>query len=189
MTWQAAPKAIRTCKILIGLKAYDRDGNAVKWVGNVETLEVSAREYRSLQKKGIQVHLEIDLPGGDFRLVTAVYDWNSRKAGTLELPVEAGVDQQSFRQNLILREQIAITDVGLPLCANVNETGIPSTIDIGQGKKSYLDFYDSSVVARHVPHRSELLLHPRNQPGIAFLTAGVRSASERPAPGAIHILK
>jgi hypothetical protein len=92
VTWQTTANGNRSCRILVGLKAYDRDGNAVNWQGGVETIEVSATEYGSLQKKGIQAHLEIDLPHGDFRLVTAVYDWNSGKAGTLELPVQPRVE-------------------------------------------------------------------------------------------------
>jgi hypothetical protein len=58
----------------------------------METIEVSAKEFGLLQKKGVRAHLEIDLPRGDFRLVTAVYDWNSGKARTLELPVQPSVE-------------------------------------------------------------------------------------------------
>jgi hypothetical protein len=42
-----------------------------------------------LQRKGIPVHLNIDLPTtGDIHLVTAVYDLNSGTAGTLEIPLQ-----------------------------------------------------------------------------------------------------
>jgi hypothetical protein len=78
----------RSGKILLGLKAYDRDGNAVNWEGLTETLDINPDQYRSIQKTGLPLHLEIDLPSNiDVHLVTAVYDLNSGKAGNLEIPV------------------------------------------------------------------------------------------------------
>lgn len=88
VTWQTNSKGMRTGRILVGLKAYDHDGNPINWEGNMETLEMSAGEYESRQKTGIPAHLEIDLPADhDLRVVTAIYDWNSGKAGSLEVPV------------------------------------------------------------------------------------------------------
>jgi hypothetical protein len=81
-------QGVRSGKILMGLKAYDRDGNAVNWEGVTETLRISPDQYPSIQKTGIPVHLEIDLPSSVYaHLVTAVYDWSSGKAGNLEIPV------------------------------------------------------------------------------------------------------
>jgi hypothetical protein len=83
-------QGVRSGKILMGLKAYDRDGNAVNWEGVTETLRISPDQYPSLQKTGLPVHLEIDLPSNVYvHLVTAVYDWSSGKAGNLEIPVNA----------------------------------------------------------------------------------------------------
>lgn len=93
LRWSIAPQGKRSGKILIGLKAFDRDGSAVNWEGSMETMEVGADEYSTLQERGISSHLKIDLPSnGNFRLVTAVYDWNSGMAGTLELPVGPDVE-------------------------------------------------------------------------------------------------
>jgi hypothetical protein len=70
------------------VKAYDHNGNPLNWEGTMETLEISAEEYESRKKTGIPARLEIDLPSDlDLRVVTAVYDWNSGKAGSLEVPV------------------------------------------------------------------------------------------------------
>jgi hypothetical protein len=78
----------RTGKILIGLKAYDRAGNAVNWLGDQEILNIRPDQYSSVQKSGFSFHLEIDLPSHpDVQLVTAVYDWNSGKAGSLAIRV------------------------------------------------------------------------------------------------------
>lgn len=88
VTWRADSRGRRTGRILVGLKAYDHDGNPINWEGNIETLEMTAEESESRKKTGIPAHLEIDLPADlDLRVVTAVYDWNSGKAGSLEVPV------------------------------------------------------------------------------------------------------
>jgi VWFA-related protein len=85
---QPTPQGGRSGKILIGLKAYDRDGNAVNWEGDQEALEMKADDYDAMLKTGIAAHLEIDLPSNmAVQLVTAVYDWGTGKAGTLEIPV------------------------------------------------------------------------------------------------------
>lgn len=86
--WLTDSQGGRSGEILVGLKAYDRDGNAINWEGTMQTMQVSAVEYAALAKKGIPARIEIDLPvARDMHLVTAVYDWNSGKAGTLEIPV------------------------------------------------------------------------------------------------------
>ena len=78
----------RSGKILIGLKAYDRDGKAINWEGDIETLDMKPSDSSALQQTGISAHLEIDLPSSmDINLMTAVYDWSSGKAGTMEIPL------------------------------------------------------------------------------------------------------
>jgi VWFA-related protein len=81
----------RSGRLLIGLKAFDRDGNALNWEGDDETLDLKDTEYGALVKNGIPAHLMIDVPAMvQGHLVTAVYDWNSGKAGTLEVPLGGG---------------------------------------------------------------------------------------------------
>lgn len=83
-----AEGARRTGKILIGLMAYDRDGQAVNWAGDTQAMELEPDTYRSVQKTGIPAHLVIDLPANaDVQLVTGIYDWNTGLAGTLEIPI------------------------------------------------------------------------------------------------------
>ncbi len=87
---QSDPQGGRRGKILVGLKAYDRDGNALNWEGDSENLEIAPDQYSTVQDKGIPAHLEIDFPSNmNVHLVTAVYDFDSGKAGTLEIPVSA----------------------------------------------------------------------------------------------------
>jgi hypothetical protein len=85
---QPNPQGGRSGKILIGVKAYDHQGNAVNWAGDEETLTMGNADYDAIQKTGISAHLEIDLPSGtDLSLQTAVYDWGTGRAGTLNIPL------------------------------------------------------------------------------------------------------
>ena len=85
---QPSAQGERSGKLLIGLKAYDRDGKAVNWEGDEETLSLKGSEYEAIRASGIRAHLEIDLPAKfDGHFVSAVYDLNSGKAGTLEIPL------------------------------------------------------------------------------------------------------
>jgi VWFA-related protein len=90
VVFQPAPQGVRSGKILVGLKAYDRDGNAINWEGDSETLDIKPDQFSTIQDKGLSTHVQIDLPSNaDVHLVTAVYDFNSGKAGTLDIPVSA----------------------------------------------------------------------------------------------------
>jgi len=85
----AADDGTHTGKIQIGLMAYDRDGNAVNWVGATQGMKLTPALYASMQKSGVPAHMEIDLPNTDVYLETGVYDWATGKAGTLEIPLHA----------------------------------------------------------------------------------------------------
>jgi hypothetical protein len=74
-------------KIQASLLAYDRDGNAVNWVGVTQGMALTPEIFAAIQKSGVPMHLEIDLPSSAAYLETGVYDWSSGKAGTLEVPV------------------------------------------------------------------------------------------------------
>jgi hypothetical protein len=90
---QTSPKGQRSVKFLLGLKAYDRDGNALNWEGDVEAVEINRDRYESVRREGLPAHVEIDLPAAiGFTLVTAVYDLDSGVAGTLQLPVEVDTE-------------------------------------------------------------------------------------------------
>jgi VWFA-related protein len=78
-------------KIQLGLMAYDRDGNAVNWIGGTQEMNLQPDVYASIQKSGIPAHMEIDLPNKDVYLETGVYDWGTGKAGTVDIPLHVGV--------------------------------------------------------------------------------------------------
>jgi VWFA-related protein len=86
---EAAPNGMHTGKIEIALVAHGRDGATVNWTGGAMTLSLNAASYAKAQSSGIAAPMEIDLPDTDISLATGVYDLNSQRAGTLELPQSA----------------------------------------------------------------------------------------------------
>jgi len=83
-----APNGGRIAKLLIGVKAYGEDGSALNWQANGEAAELDAAHYQSVLKSGIPVLIAVDLPANtSAQIVTAVYDWNSARSGTLEIPI------------------------------------------------------------------------------------------------------
>jgi VWFA-related protein len=82
-----APHDRHTGKLQVDLVAYNRDGMTVNWEGAAMLMNPKPEVYTAIQKSGIPAHLEIDLPNTDLFLETGIYDWNSGKAGTLEIPI------------------------------------------------------------------------------------------------------
>ena len=82
----------RTGKVLLGVKAYDRNGQAVNWAGGIDAMDVEPATYASIQKTGIPAQVDLDLPAKtEVELVTGVYDLNTGLAGTLEIPARSTV--------------------------------------------------------------------------------------------------
>lgn len=80
------PSGKRIAKLLIGIKAYGQDGSALNWLATREAVELDSAHYDLVLKSGIPVTLDIDVPANArARLVTAVYDWNTARSGTLEI--------------------------------------------------------------------------------------------------------
>ena len=86
---ETTEKGTHRGKIQASLMAYDRDGNAVNWVGVAQGMDLKPEIFSAIQKSGIPVHLEIDLPNSDVYLETGVYDWSTGKAGTIEVPINS----------------------------------------------------------------------------------------------------
>ena len=86
---QLGPDGSHAGKVHVELLAYDRDGKALNWTGGTMILNLNAATYAEIQKTGIRAHAELDLPQTDVFLATGVYDLESGKAGTLEVPVDA----------------------------------------------------------------------------------------------------
>jgi len=53
--------------------------------------------FAYVQKNGIPLRFEIDLPNSDLYLETGLYDWGTGKTGTLSIPVQPGNGASSAR--------------------------------------------------------------------------------------------
>jgi hypothetical protein len=76
----------------IALVAYDSEGMPVNWVIRKPPVLLTPEVYAEMERHGLQIHQEIDIPKGDYFLRTGIYDGGSNKAGTLGtslLPIDA----------------------------------------------------------------------------------------------------
>jgi VWFA-related protein len=74
-------------KVRVELVAFDHDGKALNWAGGTVSLDVTDAAYAAIQRDGVPMHMDLDVPKGEAYLATGVYDWTSNKAGTLEVPI------------------------------------------------------------------------------------------------------
>jgi len=79
----AAADGIRRGHIEIMLVAFDRDGKPLNLAAAKYRVSLRPQDYANAQQNGLQVHAEIDAPGGEVFLHAGVYDLNSHTAGTL----------------------------------------------------------------------------------------------------------
>jgi hypothetical protein len=85
---QPAADGKHTGKVQVELLAYDRDGHPLNWVGGTLAMNLSPDMFTAIQRSGVPAHFEIDVPSDkDVFLSTGVYDWETGKAGTLEVPI------------------------------------------------------------------------------------------------------
>ncbi len=75
--------------IEVMLVAYDTEGKPVNLVTNRSEIRMPAKDYASVQRQGLQIHKEIDIPKGNTFLRTGIYDLKSANAGTLGVPLIA----------------------------------------------------------------------------------------------------
>jgi VWFA-related protein len=82
------PNGDRIARLLIGVKAYGKDGAALNWQASREAAELTPDQYASFVQTGLPVSIDLNLPANTpVQLVTAVYDWNTNRSGTLEIPL------------------------------------------------------------------------------------------------------
>jgi VWFA-related protein len=81
------PDGGRHGNIEIVLLAYDREGKPLNFVVTKGDVNLDAKLYESVQKVGLQIHKEIDVPQQYIYLRTGIYDLKSNTAGTLGVPL------------------------------------------------------------------------------------------------------
>jgi VWFA-related protein len=84
---EAASDGNRHGQVQVELLAYDRNGKPLNWTGNTANFNLKPATFASIEKSGLRAHMEIDIPQGEAWLASGVYDWNTGKAGTLEIPL------------------------------------------------------------------------------------------------------
>jgi len=85
---QAKSGGMHNGKLEIELLAFDRDGNALNWAGGTQQMKLDPMTFAAIENSGIPAHAEIDLPSDkDVWLETGVFDPETGKAGTLEIPL------------------------------------------------------------------------------------------------------
>jgi VWFA-related protein len=86
---EAASDGNRQGQVQVELLAYDRNGKVLNWTGNTANFNLKPATFTSIEKSGLRARMEIDIPQGEAWLATGVYDWNTGKAGTLEIPLNS----------------------------------------------------------------------------------------------------
>ena len=66
--------------------AYDGDGNRLNWAVNDLPLNLDQASRDAAARSGLQIHQILDLPAGDVYLLVGLYDPNSGRFGTFEVP-------------------------------------------------------------------------------------------------------
>jgi VWFA-related protein len=73
-------------EIEVALVAYDTEGAPINWIVRKPPLDLPPEVYKQMTNTGVRVHLDIDIPPGDYLLRTGIYDLRSGNAGTLGIP-------------------------------------------------------------------------------------------------------
>src|SRR6201996_5687307 len=78
-----SPDATRKDRLQVEVIAYDRSGKVMNWQAGA--LKLTPADDATAQQSGIRTHMEIDVSKDAASLVTGVYDWSLREAGTREV--------------------------------------------------------------------------------------------------------
>ena len=82
------PDGNRRAQLEVRVVAYDDAGKPLNMTGQQGILNFTPEAFKEVQKTGIQLHEELDLPSNiEVHLRTGVYDLNSGNAGTLGVRV------------------------------------------------------------------------------------------------------
>ena len=93
--FDSTPDGVRHGSLELMLVAYDREGKPLNLVAARSELLLQAKDYLGIQRGGLQLRKEIDVPNGDAYLRTGVYDLKSGKAGTLVIPLSPATAQKT----------------------------------------------------------------------------------------------
>lgn len=86
---EPSPDGSRHGNIEVLLVAYDKEGEPLNLVVARSEIRIPSTDYANLQRGGLQIHKEIDIPQADVFLRTGIYDLRSASAGTLGVQLQA----------------------------------------------------------------------------------------------------
>ncbi|MDE3163226.1 MAG: VWA domain-containing protein [Acidobacteriota bacterium] len=84
----AAPDGTHSGDMEVALVAYDHKGKAINWTGGASSIHLTSASWAAAQQQGIPLRLQVDLPHDALMLATGIYNPKTRKAGTLEFPLD-----------------------------------------------------------------------------------------------------
>jgi len=87
LTLEAGPDGVRRGNIEVALVAYSQAGEPLNWEARTIGLKIRPEQVAMAQTSGIPLHFDIDAPRGDVYLRSGIYDLESSRAGTLEIPL------------------------------------------------------------------------------------------------------
>lgn len=86
--------AIRRGAIEVMLVAYDTEGNLLNAVAGTSEIQIPEKDYATVQRGGLQIHRDIDVPNGAAFLRAGIYDFNSNNVGTVGVPLAIAGPQE-----------------------------------------------------------------------------------------------
>lgn len=84
---EADADGTRSGALEVAVIAYDSDGKALNAISKKIPIRLRPDLLAKMQRVGLQLHEEIDLPEADVLLQTGIYDLTANHAGTLEIPL------------------------------------------------------------------------------------------------------
>ena len=84
---EPGPDGARQGSIEVMLVAYNPEGEPLNVAVSRSEIRIPAKDYANVQKGGLPMHKEIDMPPGEAYLRTGIYDLKSASAGTLGIPL------------------------------------------------------------------------------------------------------
>lgn len=85
---EPGPDGSRHGNIEVMIVAYDREGEPLNLVVARSEIRIPSKDYTNVQRGGLQIHKEIDVPLGNAFLRTGIYDFRSANAGTLGVSLQ-----------------------------------------------------------------------------------------------------
>lgn len=79
-----------TGQLVVEAVAYNQEGLVVNSAVDGFRYQLSPEQWQKASEKGLQLHQQLDLPGGDLLLRVGLYDLRSGHIGTVEIPLHVG---------------------------------------------------------------------------------------------------